>query len=286
MLVSALPALVLWISLVSTGETIQGLMLHPVFTVPAAFGLAAAVPFIAAREMSRRAWLSVSGVGAVVAIALAVAAGFQPAFSAISPQRLSLSYVEDASTHRTFWSADAVGFFGAAPLPPSLKAAAKFSDTPERPYPFSFGLAYTAPAGPARFESPSAFAHISETGAGTRQISLALHGSAQASQMVIAVPREAGVKTIEIDGKRFDVPNWSQSSAPYNFIGCFSRDCATKTVNLELSSRGALKLLIGELRYGLPPDGKRLLDARPNWAVASQNGDVTVLINAVKIPAS
>jgi hypothetical protein len=284
--VAALPGLVLWISLVSTAETIQGLLLHPVFTVPAAFGLAAAIPFIAAREMRRRAWLTTCGVAAVIAVGLAIAAGFQPAFSEISPQRLSISYVEDATGHRTFWSADAGGFFGSAPLPPSLRAAAKFSDKPERPYPFSFGLAYIAPAGPARFEAPSALANVSKTGAGTRRVALALHGSPQADQMVVAVPRDAGLKTIEIDGKRFDVPKtWAQSSLPYNFIGCFSRDCATKTIAFELSARSELKLLVGELRYGLPPDGRKLVAARPKTAVASQNGDTTVLINSVTVPA-
>jgi hypothetical protein len=284
--VAALPALVLWTSLVSTAETIQGLLLHPVFTVPAALGLAAAIPFIAARDMSMRAWLSVCGITAMIAVALAIAAGSQPAFSEISPQRLSISYVEDASTHRTFWAADAGGFFGSAPLPPTLRAAAKFSDKPERPYPFSFGLAYIAPAGTTRFESPSALANVSETGAGTRRIALTLHGSPQADQMVIAVPKESGLKTIEIDGKRFDVPKtWAHSSLPYNFIGCFTRDCATKTIQLGVSARGPLKFLVSEVRYGLPPDGQKLIAARPKTAVASQNGDTTVLINSMTVPA-
>jgi len=285
-LAAALPALILWISLVSTAETIQGLLLHPVFTVPAAFGLAAAIPFIAAREMSRRVWLSVCGVGAGVAIAFAIAAGFQPAFSEMSPQRLSINYVEDATRHKTFWAADAGGFFGSAPLPPSLKAAAKFSDKAERPFPFSFGLSYLAPAGPARFESPSALANVSKEADGTRRIVLTLYGSPQAGQMIIAVPKISGLKTIEIDGKKFDVPKlWTRLPGPYDFIGCFSRDCATKTITLDVSAQGPLKLLVGELRYGLPPDGQKLIAARPKTAVASQNGDTTVLINSVMVPA-
>lgn len=286
MLIAALPALVLWVSLVSTGETIQGLFLHPVFTVPAAFGLAAAVAFVAAREMSRRNWLSLCGVVAVIAIGLAAAAGFQPAFSEIAPQRLSIAYVEDASTHRTFWAADAGGYPAIAPLPPALRKVAKFSKKPERPYPFSFGLAYTVPAGPARFETPTASAQSSEMAGGTRHISLALHGSSQAEMMVLAIPKDAGMKTIEIDGKRFDVSKaWAQTQSPYNIIGCFSRDCATKTVEFDLSARDAVKVVVGEIRYGLPPDGQALIAARPRTAVASQNGDTTVLLDSVTIPS-
>jgi hypothetical protein len=222
----------------------------------------------------------------VVAIAFAVAAGFQPAFSEISPQRLSVNYVEDTTRHKTFWSADAGGFFGSAPLPPSLRAAAKFSNKPERPFPFSFGLSYLAPAGPPRFESPSALASVSKEADGTRRIVLTLYGSPQAGQMIIAVPKSSGLKTIEIDGKRFDVPKvWAQLPGPYDFIGCFSRDCATKTITLDVSAQGLLSLLVGELRYGLPPDGQKLIAARPKTAVASQNGDTTVLINSVTVPA-
>ena len=286
MLVAALPALVLWVSLVATGETIGGLYLHPVFTVPGAFGLAAAVPFIAARDMTRRTWLSASGAVALIAIGLAVAAGFRPAFSEIAPQRLSISYVEDATAHRAFWAADAGGFPSIAPLPPSLRAAAKFSDKPERPFPFSFSLSYVATAGAPRFVPPSAQASVSAPDNGTRRVSLALKGSEDANVMFVAVPTAAGLKRIEIGGKTFEVANWSQSSLPYGVIVCSSRDCATKTITLELSTHKAVKIALAEERYGLPPDGAKLVAARPKTAVASQNGDTIFLVNSVTIPAS
>src|SRR5262249_426025 len=137
-----------------------------------------------------------------------------------------------------------------------------------------------------RFESPSALANVSAEADGARRIALTLYGSSQADQMFIAIPRESGLRSITIDGKRFDVPKaWAQSSTPYNFIGCFTPGCATKSIALEVSAHDSLKLLVAELRYGLPPDGQKLLAARPKTAVASQNGDTTVLINSVTVPA-
>jgi peptidase M28-like protein len=282
LLIGALPSLLIWLSLVAAGETINGLALHQIFTVPSAIALATVAPLLTSRGLTQRVW-GVACAGLFSAsLGLAVVAGLQPAYSAIKPQRLSINYVEDAASRRSFWMADAN-----APLPQSLRAAADFSKSPVRPYAFAFQNAYVAPAGERRFTPPTATVSSGRASAGMRHVSLAIHGSPSADQIILAVPKNAELKMIEIGGKHFEVPKeWSASPLPFNFIACFSRDCAGETIGFDLTSAGSINVLISEIRYGLPPGGAKLTGARPKSAIASQNGDTTVLINDFNLPGT
>ncbi len=281
LLLAALPMLFIWMTLVVTGETVMGLALHPLFTVPAAFALSPLVPLLAASSMPRPWWLGSAGLSFAIALGCAVGAGLQPAFSEKAPQRLDISYVEDATQHRAFWTADA-----RAPLPPSLRAAADFSAEPVKPYPIAFFDAYTAKAGVPRFAPPTATVSVSPGPDGARRVSLALHGTGEAAQMVLVVPRSAGLKAVDIDGKHFDAPaEWAKIERGA-IILCTTRDCADKTITLTLAAKKPVDITLVEQRYGLPPGGAKLQAARPKTAIVSQNGDVTVLINAVKVPGA
>ncbi len=287
LLLAAIPSLVIWLSLVITGETINGLLVHELFTVPAAFVLVAVVPLLAARDLSRRAWASLAGILLIGSTGLAVAQGLQPTYSETSPQRENINYIQDGTTNRTIWAVDASQSF-LAPLPPALRKFGIFSAKPEKTLNFGYGnMAYVASAGTPRFALPSADVRVADEGGGGRRVTVTLHASAQTNQLVLAVPHEAGLKSVDIDGKHNVMPaTWAHLTAPYNVIGCLTSDCATKTITLEIANRGALKLLLEEVRYGLPAGGEKFQAARGETAVDSHNGDTTVLVNAVKVPAS
>jgi hypothetical protein len=69
--VSALAALVIWIGFNAGGEDIQGLRLHPLFTLSAGFALLSLLPLMAGRRLGGSAFLS-----ALLAAIFAVVAGF------------------------------------------------------------------------------------------------------------------------------------------------------------------------------------------------------------------
>jgi hypothetical protein len=198
------------------------------------------------------------------------------------PQRLNIQYIEDATKHRTLWAADT-----SAPLPPRLKHAGKFSDSPEHPYAFSYLKAYVAPAGAPQYPPPTADVSTRSLSATSRLVTLAMHGSTKANQIILAVPKIAELEGITIEGEHFDVPGFPMNSPlTYNLIACFSRDCANKTIVLQVRATSPIDLFLGEVRYGLPPGGERLIAARPRTAIASQNGDTTVLVNKVVVPGA
>jgi len=274
--IAALPPAIIWISLVATGETLMGLKLHPLFTLPAALGMAALVPLFAARPMPRNGWIASITIAFVVALGAAVFAGMQPAYSEIAPQRLNLSYVEDSG--HAYWAADAT-----APLPASLRAAAKFADKPDYPYPGAYQQAYIAQAGATRFPAPSATISEGTPNNATRAITVTFQGSVDASQMFLVVPKEADLRSLDTGDQHFAIQPDMAFGGNKVFL-CMTPDCAHASVTLHVGSKASFEMTVAEFRLGLPAFGAALAAARPKTAVPSRMGDGVVLIAKVKVP--
>jgi hypothetical protein len=273
LLIAAILNLVVWFALVAAGESLMGLKLHPLFTVPAALGVAAIVPLLAIEPLSRAARRLLVSLCFLVAIAAAAAAGLIPPYSEAAPQRLNLNYVEDHVRNRAIWAADA-----GAPLPDSLRSAAAFSAKPEQAAPVAFQKAYVAPAGKFRFPAPVATAKTISA----KRVTVTLHGSAKSAQMFLVVPKEAGLKNVSIGD--WSIPLKPAPNSRDTIIGCLTADCRNAAITFDLSTAKPFDILVGERRFGLPPQGAKLLKARPDTAVPSQMGDGTILISKLHIP--
>ena len=255
--VGALAALIVWIGLNASGEAIMGLKMHPLFMASAGFGLLALLPLLG----RAKDWKASFAVSLGFALLLTVVAGFVPAYGARAPERLNLRYVE--MDGKAFWLADPVTH-----LPDRLRAAAKFSLQPQR----VVEMGYVAPAGPARNPAPAAL--VSRSG---DDITLELKAGGDAIMLV--VPAQAMLQSVTIGGVATAMP------ARRTSILCATPDCATAHMILRLASSKPVELLLVDLRQGLPPDGERLLKARPVEAVPSQIGDSTMLAAKIAIPA-
>ena len=182
--------LVIWLSLVAAGETLMGLKLHPLFTIPAALGLVAIVPLLAIGPITGRMRNGIVALCFVIAVAASAAAGLIPSYSEVAPRRMDLTYVEDHTRNRTLWAADA-----GAPLPDALHAVEKFSPNAEQPHPVAFQKAYIARAGNFLFTAPKATARKK-----SHRVTVTFNGSQQAEQMFLVIPKAAGLKSVEIGG--------------------------------------------------------------------------------------
>lgn len=277
MTLAALLPLLIWFSLSATAESVQGLALHPLFTVPVAFGAITLLPLLAAHPLTHRAWAGLVSVLGGAAVVAAFVAGMQPAHSEIAPQRLNIDFVDDHVAGRTVWAIDTRGS-----LPKAFRDAAPFSRKPERIAPTRFQPSYVAPAGASRFAAPAAVVTSTPQGSG-RRVTITLQGSVDANEMFVAVPGEAGLVKIEFEGKTF-VPA-KQSLNPWGTIfGCVTRDCRSMTVALDFDLKRPAQVVVGEQRFGLPPDGSRLENVRPATTVASQSGDTTIVLGKLKLP--
>jgi hypothetical protein len=255
---AALAAMVIWLSLCALTEPLLGIDTHPLFTVTAAFGLMTLLPLLG---KARQGWGLSLALCVVAALGFAVVAGFQPAFSSTKPQRLDLKYAEQDG--KAWWLADPV-----AHLPPPLRAAAGFSAQPQR----RIELAYVASAGAARNPIPGAT--VTRHG---EDVILDLH--APGDGVTLLVPQEARLQSVTLGGITVPAPQRRVS------IVCATQDCGAAQITLKLGSSSATTLTLLSVKQGLPPDGAKLLKARPAEAVASQSGDQTVLAATVAIPA-
>jgi hypothetical protein len=275
-LLAALLPLLIWLGLAGTGEIIQGLVLHPLFTVPAAFAALTVVPLLAAQPLSRSAWL-VGGVGAAaLALVVSIFAGLQPTYSAWQPQRLNVVFVDDHIANKAQWAIDT-----GARVPAPMRAIMLFSDQPVQVTSLVFQKMYIAPAGATRFDMLSADAVIVPQGTG-RVVTLRVHASDRADRVVVIVPRAAGLTRVEFRGKTF-TPSPDALSPVGTVIACVTDDCRSMTVKLTFASRARTTFTLGEQDFGVPPDGARLVAARPVTAVRSQFGDNTVVFGRLTL---
>ncbi len=279
LLLAAIASLVVWTGLLTAGESVMGLRLHLLFTVPAALGLLGVMPLLAATRGSGAVGERASGssagataASAALAVTAAAAAGLLPPFSAASPQRLNLIYFQNRGAAQ--WVAD-TSFKGgpAARLPRSLLKAGRFQlarTTLQLP---SSGPEYVADAGTGRFPLPTATVVL------TPSAIVQLHGSENADAMMLFIPSSAGVRSVDLGGQHLSAPAGWQGDT---WLLCVSHDCRDATITLT-GARAASELEFAEVRYGLPPFGRPLADARPPSAMASQSGDELILEDSVRL---
>jgi hypothetical protein len=252
--VAALAGLVIWVGLWAMAEDIQGLQLHPLIMVCAGFSLLLLLPLLGRAQH----WQVSAAFSLAAALLLAVVAGLRPAFSADSPQRLNIHYVEQDG--RAWWMADAA--------PPSLRAAANFSAMPER----HFLRGYAVAAGAAKGPAPSA----TVTRAGDI-VTVAFH--APGDGVSLRVPKSAGLQAVTFKGVTVDAPSGNV------FVSCVTPDCAGAVMTLKLASPDAQTLTLIAHSAGLPPDGAKLIKARPAEASPSQEGDSALRLVNIAVPA-
>ncbi|HEX4301698.1 MAG TPA: M20/M25/M40 family metallo-hydrolase [Rhizomicrobium sp.] len=273
---AALLPLLIWLSLSSNAETVQGLVLHPLVTIPFAFAAMTLTPLLAARPLAHGTWLRLGGSAAAAALVFAAIAGLQPAYSASQPQRLNINFIDDHIAGHAEWTADT-----GALLPTPLRAAAPFGARPELATPFAQSLSYIAPAGALRFAVPAVTQSSAPAGAG-RTVTLLLQASPDAARVIIDIPKSSGLLRASADGNVFTPSD--KSLNPYGtIIACMTSDCAAKPIVLTFAGRQPVDIIVAEQHSGVPADGQKIIAARPNTATAQQSGDTTTIIGKVRL---
>ena len=255
--VAAMAAMLIWLPLCATTEPLMGIDAHPLFTVTAAFGLVPLLPLLKAKGN----WGAALGLLLAAALGFAVAAGFQPPFTDKAPQRLNLKYAEQGG--KSFWLASAQ-----SGLPAGLRRIATFSDQPQR----MVEMAYVASAGIAHHAPP--LAKVQREGTDVR-----LQLQAAGDGVMLQVPAAAQMQLFSLNGITAKAP-----AGPVTIV-CATPDCGRAEMHLKIAAPGPVAVTLLSLTRGLPPDGAKLLSARPKTAVPSQTGDMTVLAGSIAIPA-
>jgi hypothetical protein len=278
---SALASLLVWLALVVSGESLMGLSLHPLFTVPAAFALTTAMPLLAVEPMPRMQWRAMTFAFGGLALGGAVIQGLLPAYSVASPQRANILLFQAGHDPMRWIVSTSWKAIGSEPPPPQMVKAMglKFDENAYGGMSIgngfsAIGSAYVAPAGPPRFALPQARV-IGDNGG----ISLHLEGSPQTNAMLLEIPRAARLRSLDIRGQHIDA-NWRGGT----LVTCLSPDCRDLEVAMTLAGDAHPVLSFAEQRYGLPDFAAGVKALRPAAAMASQSGDGVILADSVAVP--
>jgi hypothetical protein len=272
--VAAVLPLFLWLGLAVQGESVQGLALHPLFTSPAAFAMLPLIPLAGAERgtrwgaLSKRAWRNTVAGAFALSLLLGVFQGTRPAFSQAAPQRLSFAFIDDHEANQAYWFAATN-----APLPPAVRSVAQFTKKKIALYPVP---GFEAPAGPPRLPAPAIDVSTQPSPTG-RTVTLAMKAPENVARVYFGIPAAAGIHAYSFNGVRHELPLHRDV-----VLWCMSADCAHATFSLEVGTP-AFDVLVATQAPGLPPDGEKLVAARPKDAVPSQNGDVTFVTTKVHI---
>jgi hypothetical protein len=234
-----------------------------------------------AGDLGRR-WLPLAA--AAVGVLGAVVAMVTPPSSPEVPRNLVLQFYQDADTGVSRWVA-----FAAPPFPPSLRQAGGFAAKPEVPFPWlpPAAMAFVAPAPKLDAPGPELVVEQDSNVEGKRHVRLRLTSPRGAQVGSFAIPAEAMIESIKIDGHA--LPTTARRAGPLN------RAKGWKLFsNLTLPPGGSeLEIVLGSTQpafwyavdrsYGLPPTAAALLAARPKDVVTIHDGDVVVMSRKVKI---
>jgi hypothetical protein len=226
-----------------------------------------------------RVWAPVAPA-MLAAGALAVAVAL-PVADVDSPERVILYFHQDAGTGR----ARVLAHSDLGRLPEPVRAAARFSSSPR--IAFGWGAlrpSFEAEAEPLPLPGPEAEVLESSRQGDTVRLRLRIRSPRGAPQLQLAIPPEVRVRSVSSDGVRVPSPvpklarwyrGWWVYRLPARADG--------SVVEMEVSSPGAFEIVVVEQTPGLPPPARAIAAARPPWAVAQQEGDVTLFTRTVRI---
>ncbi|MDP3295357.1 MAG: M20/M25/M40 family metallo-hydrolase [Nevskia sp.] len=221
---------------------------------------------------------------ATAAISGAIAAWLPP-YSEASPQRLNLEYLVDIDRGVAEWLARP----DSGLLPPELAAAAAFSLRPTPVFPWSRGPVWRADADETELPGPELqMLSTSADGDGWRY-QARLKSPRGAGSISLCWPPGSAPTQLVLGGHRLPEPDARTLGAVATRRAgwrCISDHALNPDgVGLAFTLPGAapVEALLFDRSAGLPAAGLKLLTARPETAVRSQDGDVTRLIRRVII---
>jgi len=231
---------------------------------------------------ARGMWRVALQGAAIAATILAAFAGIvAPAYSAKSPERVNLEYWLDGDSGKAQWMVHPAS----GHLQEPIRVAINFHRLDKGAFPWSGAPAFLADAPPLDLAAPT-FTILESTVDGSRRSYRTLLRSERgATDASVLFPPDAGIESVRIEGE----PVQSETEHMRQYLnGWTYYDCPTMTpkgieIRFTLPTGKPVEVYAVDQKYGLPAEGKFLLNARPFTARPSQEGDVTTVSRKVQL---
>lgn len=218
----------------------------------------------------------------VVTLALAgFAAVVVPPYSANAPERVNIEYWEQADSGASQWIVQP----DSGVLPEPIRLAARFRSASHGTIPWDPRPAFVAVAPRLDFAPPT-FTVLEASEANGRKMYRALLRSERGAPWAAALfPPSADVESVSMGGR----PMPPEISSIRNFYhgwtvySCPAMPVGGIEISFSVPVGKPVEISASDQSYGLPPEGRFLLNSRPPTATPSQNGDVTIISRSVQL---
>jgi hypothetical protein len=256
------------------------------FGIPAAFALPIALfvlPLAPLVAEASRVVLALAAAVLVIASALALRA---PAFTVANPQRVDVVYTRDVSRSTSevaidaFWGDQAQG-----DVPRAMKSALGDDATPGAILPWSGHLALRKEMGVATKDQlpPSIDNKTEERDATSRIVRFHLIPPPGARAIALAVRDSSPLTSAQIAGREWPQAYVGSGDSRWRLL--ILRAPPAKGTDVTLSIAGSLPVeaRLQATMSGLPPVAAAVVQARPPTAMASQEGDRSVIVTQLSL---
>lgn len=221
----------------------------------------------------------------VTLFASGAVAAWSPAYTAASPQRLNLIYQLDTDRDEAEWLAQP----DSGRLPAELARAAAFEPRPNPVFPWSRDRVWREEALNVGLPPPELRILGTSAAAEGLRYETRLQSPRGARSISLCWPPGNAPNDVVLGGYQLVQPRAEAlANLDARFAGwrCISEHTLGPdgvSLAFTMPSAGPIEALLFDRSAGLPSAGLRLLNARPDTAVRSQDGDVTRLIRRVRI---
>jgi Peptidase family M28 len=268
------PGLLLYVALGSPGLVFIALLIGLLFTpiAPICVDVRTAPGF---RGLAIP-WLPILATALSLFLAVVV-----PPYSAKAPERVNFLFFQDADTGNAQWVVQP----DSGRLPEPIRLAAAFHNADHGAFPWDTRPAFFADAPHLELPPPTFTILESSQSEGRRNYRALLRSERGAPFAAVFFPPGGGVESVRIA----DQPVPPATQAVRNFFNgwsvfaCPAMPAGGIEMSFSVPLGKTVEVLAADQSYGLPPDGKFLLNSRPFTATPSQNGDVTVVSRRVQL---
>lgn len=216
-----------------------------------------------------------------ITLLAAIAAVLAPAYTPDVPQRSNIEYVLDSDSGKAEWQV----FPDSRELPSEFRQGFSFSESAAQTFPWEYLPGFTADAPHLDLPAPT-LSMESVTEQGRKRTYRGILKSARgALDVTIYFPPSSGISDFSANGIVLPPPEQALIQFLNNWRAYDFPSMTTGGVEIQftLPNASPVQIYLQDESYDLPPEGIALQKARPPDAVASQDGDITIVSRRIQI---
>lgn len=233
--------------------------------------LVGAKPVTKAHRIARYALLLVVAGSAVLSLRA-------PAYTTTQPQPLNVIYLQDSAGKAHVLAGNQYQ------VPPAkvMEAMGK-AVTLDAKLPWTQTRQYNTAVASLGLPSAGLTVLSEKTTVKGREVVARINAGTSSQKIMVILPENARLASIEMDGKRVDLSATSRAIPGYDVFVCQGESCDGKQIRLVLNSRQPLSGQLARITAGVPDRLKQITQSRGEQAIPFGDGDQSIVLSEIRL---